>query len=66
MIVRCYVKEFCDACMSSEFAQLVMACYSADGIDSETILSLEEQCLFARNLDNDRTSNVPKSIDDGE
>lgn len=59
-----YVEEFRSVCMNREFVQAVCARYNADGTDLKEILSLAEERAFVRNLDFERTSDVPKEIDE--
>lgn len=66
-VAPCYVKEFCNAGISREFAEAaVCARYKANGTDLTETLSLAEQRTIVRNLDTARPIDVLEGVDDGE
>lgn len=58
------MNAFCDAGISRKFAEAVWSPYTSNGVDLHEIAFLEEQRAFVRNLDNERTSEVPIGIND--
>lgn len=57
-----FFRDFRYADMRREFFKAVCACCSGDGTDLEAFPSLTEQRVFAQNLDNDHSSDMPSEI----
>lgn len=65
-MASCYVEVASIAGMRRESSVEVWARCKGNGTDLKEISSLAKQRTFVQNFDNERTSDVPKGVDDEE